>query len=296
MTRYYADENKRFWYLKLPTFRYRTDKQADQQVDIDDTVFGTVIHPSKRWTPFCEKLFHQFRANTVRLDAMGSAPDGKLDFINNLPACKSLIIEGDHPIDLSPLAGNPHLEDLQVSPWARVGEFDLAGLPNLRRCFIPLCPQLMSFLKCPDLVCLHLCRGVQEGVLNLESLPALEELMCTLLPRLKGVKLNSKVRLRSLDLESLKSFETIEPLRSVVEKLLVVELHRTPRLSPEWLAQARRAECISLGLKIPSINFLKDLKKLQVLSLFHGKVADQDFRIRDALKGELDHQLYSDKR
>jgi hypothetical protein len=295
MTRYYADENKRFWYLKQPIFRYRTDKLGDQQVNIDDTVFGTVIRPTRRWTPFCEKLFHQFKANTVRLEEMSWAPDGKLNFINDLPACKSLIIEGEKPIDLSPLAGNPHLEDLQVSPWARVAEFDLTTLPNLRRCFIPLRPPLMSFLNCPDLVCLHLCCGAFEGILNLESLPALEEFMCSNMPRLKGVKLNPKVRLRSLDLADLKSFETIEPLRSVVERLLVVELHKTPRLNPEWLAQARRAECISLGLRIPSINFLKGLKKLQVLSLFHGKVADQDFRVRDALKGELDHQLYSDK-
>jgi hypothetical protein len=182
---------------------------------------------------------------------------------------------------------------LAIFPFVSVSDFDLSGLKNLRRCLIPAVPELKSFLACKGLISLHLCGGRHSENLDLQTLTLLEELFCEGVKKLRQVTLNSKVRLRSLKLSHSKTFEQIVPRRCVAEELRVVELNKVPNVDILWLAEAQKVECISLRLgEIPSINFLKGLKKLQVLDLFGSKVKDGDLSFRDSLKGELDSKLW----
>ncbi len=293
MTLYYSDQNKHNIHAKHIVQKCIKDNQLDQYIDIQNNVFGVTIRPGKKWTSFCEKQYYKHKANHVLLEDIAFAPDNSLNFVNNLHNCQRLTIQNGCKLDLSPLAGNNQLVDLQIYPFVKTLKFDLASLPGLRRCMVPLCPQLLSLMECRNLVCLHLCGGRFEGCIELDSLPALQEFWCSQLSKITQVVFNSEVRLRSLSLMFLKAFKTIEPLRSVVEELLYVKLDKTPLMPIQWLAQAHKVECIALRIgKIPSINCLKYLKNLQVLDLFGSKIMDQDFSVRDSLKGELDSRYW----
>ncbi len=166
MTPYYADAAKHLFHSGESLLRHRTDPESGQSVAIYSTVFGITIRPKARWTSFCEKLFRKVAANGVWLDDISIAPDGALRFIGDLPGCKRLTIEGESKVDLAPLAGNLLLEDLQIGPIVKPGEFDLTSLPTLRRCRLPLRRELASFLHCSQLLCLSLQGGRQDGCLN----------------------------------------------------------------------------------------------------------------------------------
>jgi hypothetical protein len=296
MTLYYADAKKYFLKTKKIIHEAIDDKEADQLVHVKGSVFGTIIRPGKRWSSFSEKLYHKYKANGVWLENISCAPDGSLDFINSLSGCERLVIEGGQKVDLAPLAGNLYLLDLQIYPHVKAVKFNLANLPNLSRCMVPLCPQLMSILQCQKLVCLFLCGGRHDGILKLESLSALEEFFAEGISNLKTVAFNSGVRLRSIQLRSLKSFSDFEPSLAVLEDLRVIELNKVPSMDIKWLAQAAKLECISLRLgEIESVSFLSGLKKLQVLDLFGTKVKDKNILPCDSLGGELDSRFWSEK-
>jgi Domain of unknown function (DUF4259) len=292
MTLLYADKQKEFGHYRGRLYDYKTDDATGQNVGIDRSVLGTRIHPDRQWTPFCEKLYVKYGANGVRLSDITVAPNQSLEFVNHLQGCERLRIQDVGKIDLSPLAGNKTLVDLELPPFGTFEEFDLSTLPNLRRCDIPLIPQLRSFIKCQKLDSLRLTVGKHEGVLNLEPLTELREFQCLQIKKLTGVRLNPKVRLLSLVLTGMKDFELLEPLNVACEELRVVRLDKVPKFNIDWLSRAEKVECISLGLKLPSIKFLGGLKKLQVLCLFGSKVEDGDFSVRDALKNELDRYLW----
>jgi hypothetical protein len=295
MIRFYADAKKYLLHTKNPIVNCRTDKAANQLVHVTGTVFGTTIRPAIRWTTFCEKLFRDFDAKAVWLDDISFAPGGSLDFIARLPACKRLTINEGQKVDLSPLAGIRHLEDVHLGPSTRALTFDLGTLPNLRRCQIPICPELMSVLNCCELVCLYLNGGQHSGILQLNCLPSLKEFICVDVAKLKGVALHPQVRLRSLELCHLKELTSIEPQTAITQELRVVELNKLPRFSITWLKQAEKLECVALRLgEIPTISFLQGLQRLQVLDLFGSKVKDRDFSFRDSLKGELDRRFWSE--
>lgn len=289
MSAYYADARKYFLNTKNPVIDSKPDKKAGQFVGISGSVFGVAIKAPKDWTPFCEALFHKRKANGIVLGDWSGAWNGDLGFINRLPACKHLTIEYGDQIDLSPLGGNRHLEGLQLSGSKRPSELDLASLPNLRRCQMPVYPELMSVLECRNLISLALIGGKHEDTLVLDSLATLEEFICARVGKLKGVVFNPRVRLRTLELSHMKLFESAGPLPSIVNELRDVTLNQVPRMKIDWLSQAKKAECIALRIgEIPSIKFLKGLKRLQVLDLFGSKVKDRDLSFRDSLKGELD--------
>lgn len=300
MITYYKDRNKYFLNAKNAGMMPREDKSANQRVHIDDLLSGIQIRPDKTWTPFCEKLFLKLKANRICLDDISAAPNSDLGFINKLPTCTGFEIKRGKDIDLSPLTGNPFLEDVQLHrpgtyDPATYKQFDLSSLPNLRKCQVPVVPKLKSIFKCQKLISLCLCGGSHAGILRLDSLPYLEELICISVSKLQGVLLHSRVRLRSLELSRLKDIESIEPLEAFTDDLRVVELDRLPKMKIEWLRQAEKVECITLGGEIASINFLHGLKHLQVLDLFGSKVQDRDFSFRDSLKQELDPELWSRK-
>jgi hypothetical protein len=293
---YLVDANKYNLFAKNPITDFKRDKQHGQSVYITNTVFGITIRPGKRWTPFCEKVFAKYKATSIRLDDISFAPNGRLDFITRLPACRRLSIEAGENVDLSPLANNDSLEELAIFPYVSVSEFDLASLKNLRRCIIPVVPELKSFLNCEQLISLQLCGGKHSENLDLSSLDSLEEFFCEGVKNLKQVALNPKVRLRSMRLSNSKTFERIVPQNCITEELRVVELNKVPNIGIRWLAEAEQVECISLRLgEIPTVNFLKGLKHLQVLDLFGSKVQDRDLSILNSLKGELDSKLWGTK-
>ena len=294
MIPYYADERKYIFNTRNPLIKSLVDKRGDQMVSISGTICGTMIRPDKAWTPFCEKLFRNFGATRVCLHEISAAPDSSLSFVNDLPGCKSLAIESGKKVDLFPLAGNACLEDLQLYPHAQYKPFDLTTLPNLARCQVPLRPEFNSFLKCTKLVSLCLGGGRHDGVLNLESLRSLEEFICIGVSKLKKVVFHSKARLRSVEFQDMREFESAEPLEAITRDLRVVELSGVPRMKLEWLKHARKADCIALRLgEIPSIRFLAGLKDLRVLDLFGSKVKDGDLSFRDSLKNEIDGKLWS---
>jgi hypothetical protein len=297
MTLYYADERKFLRRTKNPITKLEADRDGDQFVHVTGTIFGITIRPSKRWTPFCDRLFRKMNATSVRLEDISCAPEKSLGFINDLPGCKRLSVEGGEGVELEPLSNNAHLEDLQIGPSVRlVSEFDLATLRNLRRCFVPYVSGLRSFSRCSKLICLGLNGGRHEGIIDLNALSAVEEFICANVVKLRGVVFNSKVRLRSLGLIHMKDFESLEPQAAITQELLNVQLNKVPKMKLEWLRKAEKIECIALRLgEIPTINFLRGLKNLQVLDLFGSKVKDGDLSFRDSLKGELDSTLWSSK-
>ncbi len=290
---YFADERKYFLNTTDPVTEFFEDKEEKQFIHVTGSTFGIEIRPDKKWNKRCEALYRKWKANAVRLENMGSAPDGSLAFVNDLPTCQRLEIDHDTAVDLSPLVGNRQIEDLRIGPFSRGTKFDFSQLPNLRRCQIPARLEYESLFTCSKLVCLFLCGGAHEGVLDLEGLTSLEEFIGKQVGKLKGVTFNSEVRLRSLELTGMKTFESAGPLPALTEKLLVVEFGGVPKLNIQWLASAKNVECIALRLgEIPSIKFLHGLKKLQVLDLFGSKVKDKDLSFRDSLKGELDPRLW----
>ena len=294
MNPYYLDGLKYFTLVKKPNRKYRTDKETGQLVHISDSVFGITVAPAVRWTRFCEKLFRRFKANSITLRHISSAPNKDLGFINALPECKCLRILNGDEIDLSPLAGNRSLQRLDLCWPARYKPFNLRSLPNLRQCKIPICAELRSFLECSQLVSLCLEGGRHDGVLGLETLPQLEEFICVNVRGLRGVKFHPEVRLRALTLAYLRDFEYCDPMEAITQELRVVELDRVPRFKIEWLAKAEKLECIALRLgPIPTIKFLGGLKHLRILDLFGSKVMDGDLSIRDSLVGEHDKKLWS---
>jgi hypothetical protein len=288
----YADRRKELVPERELIYDYKKDEATGQSVGIEGSVFGTSIHPDRLWTPFCEKLYNEYGANGVRLPDITVAPSQSLEFVNRLQGCERLMIQDVGRIDLSPLAGNKTLVDLELPPFGTFGEFDLSTLPNLRRCDIPLIPQLRSFIKCQKLDSLCLAVGKHEGILDLEPLTELRELQCLQVKKLTGVRLNPKVRLLSLVLTGMKDFESLDPLNCACEELRVVKLEKLPKFNIDWLSRAEKVECISLGLKLPSIKFLGGLKKLQGLCMWGSKVEDGDYSVRDALKNELDPYLW----
>lgn len=291
---YYADGLKYFTVEKNPVRKDIKDKEGDQYVTVGSSLGGMCVSPFIRWTPCCEKLFRKYKAYHITLPDISSAPNRDLGFVNDLPACKSLRIQNGDEIDLSPLAGNRNLESLDLCWPARYKPFDFTTLPNLRQCWVPLCPELRSILQCRQLVSLSLEGGRHEGILHLETLPALEEFICVNVRGLKGVVFHPNVRLRSLELSYLRNIESCEPLEAITQELRVVELDHVPRMKIEWLAQAEKVECISLRLgPIPSIKFLSGLKNLRILDLFGSKVMDGDLSFRDSLVGEHDKKLWS---
>jgi hypothetical protein len=290
---YYADARKHLLHANTSIARFSTDKANGQLVHIFDTVFGVSVRPSKQWTAFCERVFRREKANGIWLDDISIAPKSSLAFINDISDCKRLTVEQGEKVNLSPLAGSSCLAELQIGADAHVASFDLASIPKLRRLQIPVHKELMSFLKCTNLISLVLNGGQHDGILGLQSLRTIEELLCFNVRKLEGLELNSKTRLRSLELVNLKSFTSICPPEAFTKDLRVVELSKTPKLKIEWLAQAHNLECIALRLgKIPSIKFLDGLKRLQVLDLFGSKVEDGDLSFRDSLKGEMDAKLW----
>jgi hypothetical protein len=295
MTPYYADDRKYFLRTKNPVIKSKEDKAAGQMVSILGSVVGITIRPDRQWTPFCDALFRKHNASRVCLEEISAAPNGSLAFINHLPGCRSLAIERGRKVDLSPLTGNPSLEDLQLYPLATYQTFDLASLPALRRCQIPLCRQLSSLFRCKRLISLCISGGRHEGVLDLQPLEAIEELICINVKRLKGVRLNDRSRLRSLELSQMPDFESVQPQQAATKELRVVEFNRVPQMKIDWLKDAEKAECITLRQgEIPSIKVLTKLKHLHVLDLFGTKVKDGELTFRDSLKGELDHKLWAD--
>jgi hypothetical protein len=291
MPPYYADINKDRLHARNLFYESEDDPKAGQTIKVTGSPFGIMVEAPKRWSPLCQKFFVQKKANGISLGNVFHPWKSSVAFINDMPECRNLSVNYVGPVDFSALAGNPNLEGLELEPLdpdQKPGEFDISSLPNLRRCQVILSPGFDSVFKCKNLVSLSLQGGKHEGILMLDGLPALEEFICREVKKIKGVTLSPDAKLRSLDLTNLKLFEDIRPIKSVVEKLLVVCLQRLPRMKIEWLAQAKNCECISLGLKIPTIAFLKDLKQLQVLSLFGSKVEDRNFSVRDALAGELD--------
>lgn len=297
MIPYYVDERKYLLRTKNPITKLIDDKEARQPIHVTGSIFGITIRPGIRWTALCDKVFRKTGANGVRLEEVASAPDGDLSFVNELSGCTRLLLEGGGKVDLSPLVGNRQLEDLQLSPSLLMGDFDLTTLPNLRRCQIPVCSELMSVLNCHQIVSLWLNGGSCAGTLKLVTLSSMEEFFCSGVAKLKSVLLHPNVRLRSLELSHLKDFEKIEPQEAITEELRVVQLNKVPRMKLEWLRRAEKLDCIALRLgEISSINFLKGLKHLQVLDLFGSKIKDGDLSFRDSLKGELDSKLWSSKR
>jgi hypothetical protein len=295
---YYCDEQKAFVRSLDFIGRNVSDKQAHQSIGVSHLICGKLIRPEKQWSPCCKKLFLKEQANSLRLGGAWCPWDADLSFLRGLPECKSLTIGFQKPVNLSVLAGNPNIESLQLDYVGSVepGEFDLTSLPNLKQCQVTMHRNFMSVLKCPQLISLGLFNGKYDGILDLESLPNLEEFICANVGKVRGVVFNSKVRLRALNLSRLKLFETIQPIHSVTEDLRVVTLDKTPKLNIEWLAHANNAECIALRVgAIPSLAFLKGLKKLQVLDLFGSKVLDRDLSFRDSLKNKLDPKLWSEK-
>jgi len=288
----YADRRKEFAPERELIYDYKNDESTGRNVQIEGSVLGTRIVPGRLWTPFCEKLYVEYGANGVRLPDITHAPNQSLEFVNRLPGCERLEIQDVGMIDLSPLAGNKTLVDLELPPFGSVGEFDLSTLPNLRRCHIPLIPQLWSFMKCQKLDSLCLDGGQHEGILDIEPLTELREFQCLQVKKLTGVLLSQKVRLLSLVLVGMKDFESLEPLNAAYKELRVVQLEKLPKFNIDWLSRAEKVEGISLGLKLPSIKFLGGLKKLQVLCMWGSKVEDGDYTVRDALKNELDPYLW----
>jgi hypothetical protein len=288
----YADRRKDFAPERELIYDYKNDESTGRNVQIEGSVLGTKIVPGRLWTPFCEKLYVGYGANGVRLPDITHAPNQSLDFVNRLPGCERLEVQDVGKIDLSPLTGNKTLVDLELPSFGSIGDFDLSSLPNLRRCHIPLIPQLWSFIKCQKLDSLCLDGGKHEGILDLAPLTELREFQCLQIKKLTGVRLSQKVRFLSLVLAGMKDFESIEPLNAAYEELRVVSLEKVPNFNIDWLSRAEKAECISLALKLPSIKFLGGLKKLQVLCMFGSKVEDGDYSVRDALKNELDPYLW----
>ncbi|MCD6052326.1 MAG: hypothetical protein K0Q55_3744 [Verrucomicrobia bacterium] len=295
MPEYYCDERK--FVLHATNFRLddRTDKSPKQTVTVSQGVSGVRVRPDKQWSPLCEKLFRKEKASCVILGGPWSDGAPKLDFIRDLPECKDLTVSYFKPVDFSPLAGNPHLERLQIfyEGEGDPGTLDLTSLPNLRQCQIPAHRNFFSALKCSKLVSLGLSGGTYKEILDLTELAALEEFICGGVSKIPGVMFSPKARLRALDLCRLKLFESMTPMKSVVEELRDVTLDKLPRLKIDWLADAKKVECIALRVgEIPSINFLAGLKKLQVLDLFGSKVMDKDFSVRAALPQKLDAKLW----
>ena len=281
---------------KSPIVRFREDKSNGQLVSVHDTVFGTTIRPSKLWTPFCERIFRSEKANGVWLDDISIAPHGTLAFAANLPKCARLTVERGEQVSLSPLMDSPCFEELQIGTGVRVAEFDLTRLPKLKRLQVPVCKPLMSAVRCVNLVSLILNGGNHPGVLGLEALPSLEELICIGVGHLRRIAIAPKVSLRSLELTNLRYLEGIAPHLALTRELRVVVLNRVPRIGIEWLRQAQKVECIALRIgKIPSIKCLEGLQRLQVLDLFGSKVLDGDLSLRDSLRNELDARLWGDK-
>jgi hypothetical protein len=290
---YFIDANKYNLYAKNPITDYHKDKRYSQSVYVTNTVFGVTIRPAKQWTPFCERVFTKYNATSIRLEDISFAPNRSLDFIARLPGCRRLWIEAGENVDLSPLANNESLEELAIFPSVSVSCFDLTSLKNLRRCTLPVLPELKSFLNCERLISLHLSGGRYSEKLNLKSLTSLEELFCEGVKNLKEITLNPKVRLRSMKLLSSRTFERVVPQNCLTEELRVVELNKVPNVDIHWLAEAGKVECVSLRLgEVPSVNFLKKLKHLQVLDLFGSKIKDGDVSILKSLKGELDSKLW----
>jgi hypothetical protein len=175
------------------------DRGARQTVGVSRTISGVSVRPEKKWSPLCMKLFLKEKANSLYLGGEWCPWDGDLSFINELPQCKNLTVGYQSLIDLSVLAGNPYIEALQLEYWGNdPGELDLASLPNLKQCQIPAHRNFMSVLKCSGLISLAFYNGKHDGILNLEPLTTLEELICTNVSKLKGAVLNPRVRLRAL--------------------------------------------------------------------------------------------------
>jgi hypothetical protein len=303
MLRYYCDVQKTIVRGEIPDFSWVRDEEAQQSVKVVQNKCGSLIAPEKCWSPFCKELFLKEKADHLELGGFGLYPpwEGDLGFLRDLPQCKCLTIKFQKPIDLSVLKGNPHIESLQLyyAGKGEPGEFDFTSMPNLKMSIIPVCSSYKSVLRCGQLVSLGLCFGKYAGVLDLSDLFQLEELLCISVSLIKGIMLHPKVRLRALWLENLRLFDTLCPLDAVTEELRVVNLNRTPKLRSniEWLARAKNVECISLWLgPIPTISFLKGLKKLQVLELFGSKVLDRDLSILKSLRNNrLDTRLWSEK-
>jgi len=279
----YFDAGKQYTGGREFVFDHRTDKSTGWNVLIRGSVFGTSIEPDLQWTPFCEKLFLEVGANGIRLSDFKFAPDNSLDFIKRLPGCTRVEILGQSKIDLSPLMGNSKIVDIQIDQNGTTFEFDLSSLKALRRCHIPMIPELGSFLKCQQLVCLWLDGGKYDGVLDLRSLPGLREFNCALVRKLKGVDFDPKVRLLSLELGYMKEFRSLTPIDSITKDLRYVTLDNIPGFDMLWLATAKKIEGIGLvRSKIPSLNFLKGLKNLHGVDLFGSKVLDGDLSLLDS--------------
>lgn len=299
MLEYYCDIQKNVIRLKDAIDYEIMDKDAKQIVRVSESIFGVFIRPERCWSPFCRKVFCKEEANGIILGGIWENWEGDLTFIRELPGCKDLTIGYQKPIDLSILSGNRFIKRLQLDFGGKkdATEFEFSSLPNLQQCRIPLQPGFMSALKCPKLVSLWLHRGEYDGTLSLEHLPELGEFICSSVSTVKSVTLNPKARLHALKLAQLKLFESITPIRSVVEELRVATLEKTPRLKYQWLAQADKLECLALRIgTIPTINFLKNLRNLQVLDLFGSKVADGDFAVRDRLTQRLDSKSWGNRK
>jgi hypothetical protein len=216
---------------------------------------------------------------------------GSLDFLARLPECKSLTIGYQEAIDLSPLVGNENLQRLQLDFRGKgdPGKLEFSALPSLKQCTLPVHPNFRSILECEKLISLGLVGGKHEKVLDLGRLEKIEEFICSDVSKVSGVIFHPRARLRALELTRLKLLNSIEPVQTVVDELRVLTLDKVPRLKIDWLAQAKKAECIALRVgEISSIKFLGGLKRLQILDLFGSKVLDKDFSVRDALKQEMD--------
>lgn len=286
--------------LYADTMKYNLHSQNDRcgflgDAALDSGCLGVIVSPRMGcvWNQSCENAYRQIGATGINLYDIGQAPGGSLKFINALPNCRSVSVAGgSRGIDLSPLAGNECIEDIRVEQFSKVGEFDLSSLPNLRRCHIPLIPEVRSFLKCRKLISLWLDSGKYDGFLDLSEFDSLKEFKCGLVKKISGVRFNQKVRLLALGLFLMKDFEYIEPLNAVYDELRVIDLAKVPKFGINWLSKAKKAECVSLALKLKSLRFLGELPKLQVLCLFGSKVADKDFSVRDALNNKLDPYLW----
>lgn len=257
--------------------------------------FGYSLALNCSWNKSLERL-----ARKYPLTEIIAGPHGLTDlsFLHRLKHIRRLMLRADRGTDLRPVESLKNLVVLRLySAWEPASVLNLCALPELRACAMDWWPQWSSVLRCGRLQFLRVWNARKVPHWDLKGLSELQELELLRCHGTRTVELAPQTRLASLAIRRCRCFESVSP-PACLRGLKYLWLEGQHRLDIKTIARFK--DLVRLWLdaqgKVPSLAFLKPLKKLKRLEFeYSTNILDGDLEFLTSLPN-LERVNYHERR
>jgi Leucine-rich repeat (LRR) protein len=232
------------------------------------------------WSRALTDLVDSGKVDGVELNSAKGTWDDSLNFLEDIPELRHLILIDLAAKDVRSIQGLSQLETLNLSAYA-TSPLDFSWLPNLKTAFVEWRRSYRNLSACIGLEDLYLNRYSEQSLLVVKPMRQMVRLRVgdsRTLSTLDGI--TDLTRLRTIGLYGLPRLHNLELLPALAGSLEVVDLNQCRYLSTvdplAELKQLKRLVLVDCG-RVPSVRAVADCRTLRQF-FFYGdtNVVDGD--------------------